>query len=60
MDNQTAILVKTRAELGRTLQDARENYEANGKQAYDAGRYEGLKQALEIIDRAIDGVMERV
>ncbi len=47
-------LEKLRAELNTALADARRVYEADkgGPSAgFDSGRYDGLKQALEILER---------
>lgn len=47
-------LDKLRKDLAVALDDARNAYEANGRKDYDAGRYEGLKQALEAVDRFLE------
>lgn len=36
-------------EVGQLLDDARRNYEANGRVDYDAGVYEGLKRAYDAL-----------
>lgn len=47
-------LDKLRKDLAEAMDAARADYEANGRPDYDAGRYEGLKQALEVVDRFLD------
>jgi hypothetical protein len=47
---------RLRAELEAAMADARRVYEADKaagglSSAYDSGRYDGLKQALEILDK---------
>lgn len=42
---------KARKEIGAELESARTAYEANGRKPFDAGFYEGLKLALEILDK---------
>jgi len=56
-------LEKLRAELAEALADALRVYEANKaggspalSVAFDSGRYDGLKQALAIIDKALGGL----
>jgi len=45
---------KARKEIGQELETARAAYEENGRKPFDAGFYEGLKLALEILDRHLD------
>lgn len=42
---------KARKEIATELESARAAYEANGKKPFDAGFYEGVKAALEILDK---------
>jgi len=48
---------KTRRKLVQMMDDVRATYEANGRKDYDAGKYEGLKLALEILDNT-EGQMD--
>jgi hypothetical protein len=51
-------LEKLRTELAEALADARRVYEADkgGPSAgFASGRYDGLKQAIEILDRMLGG-----
>lgn len=41
-----------REQLTEAYNDARRVYEANGRPAWDAGRIDGPKQAIEILDAA--------
>lgn len=49
---------KMRKELAQALQDAKNVYMAD-KTDYAAGRYDGLKEALELLDRELDRGIER-
>jgi len=45
---------KARKEIGQELETARAAYESNGRKPFDAGFYEGLKLAVEILDKYLD------
>lgn len=43
--------MNARKEITTALESARAAYEANGKKPFDAGFYEGLKLAVELMDK---------
>lgn len=43
-------LEEVRRRLQKAKSTAEENYKVNEKSSYDAGVYDGLKQAIEVVD----------
>jgi hypothetical protein len=44
---------KLREEIAKAYEDAVRLYEENGKGTYEAGRVDGIKTTLEIVDRLL-------
>lgn len=49
---------RVRKAVYEAQQQARDAYEANGRKPFDAGYYEGLKAAIEILDAHEDKSMD--
>ena len=50
MSDKQETIKEVLAALEQAKAQALRNYEANGKQPFDSGRYDGLKAAVQIVE----------